>query len=286
MIDLHAHTSVSDGTVSPSELIRLAKKKGLEAIAITDHDTIDGHEEAEREALKLGMTLIKGIEFSVAYGEGRLLHILGLGLDGKADGFQAIYDRYRRTRSTKLTHVFRALRERGVDIHQEDVKPYVLGGYMDRQAIAKWLVDNRYAPIMKNAWVDYLDYIPYIEGELIDPKSAFDAIHAGGGKAFMAHFHLPIGLKGYTDEEARTHLAKLKEMGLDGLEYYYPTFTKEDQLRCAGYIEDFGFIKSGGTDFHGANRAHIDLGNGEGDFKVPGKLLEYIVDEGKATVSA
>lgn len=287
MIDLHAHTTISDGSYTPTELIREAKKKGLSAIAITDHDSIDGLDEAENEARKLGMTLVKGIEFSAAYGNGRLIHILGLGIEPKnCDGFMSRYGRYRHVRSTKLTHVFRGLRKMGVDVSQEKVMPFVTGGYMDRQSIAKYLKANGYVSNIKDAWVNYIDRIPYINGELIDPKTAIDAIHAAGGKAFMAHFHLPIGLKGYSEGESRRRLAELKEMGLDGLEYHYPSFTKEDRMRCAGYIEKFHFLKCGGSDFHGANRAHIKLGIGEGDFMVPDDILKHILPESREVFSA
>lgn len=277
MIDLHAHTSISDGTVSPRELIKMAKDIGLSAIAITDHDSIDGHLEAQDEANKLGITLVKGIEFSVTYGVNRFIHILGLGIDAKCKGFMDIYREYRQVRSSKLNHVFLELQDMGVMITRADVEPFVIGEYMDRQAIAKWLVNSGYASIIKKSWVDYLDKIPYITGELITPKDAFDAIHAGGGKAFMAHYHLHIGLKGYTDEEARFHLQKLKKVGLDGIEYYYPSFTKDDSTRCGKYIEDYDFMKCGGTDYHGENRPHIKLGVGEGTFKVPEEILENIL---------
>lgn len=285
MIDLHAHTTISDGTFSPKELMLEAKKIGLSAVAITDHDSIDGHYEAECEANKLGITLVKGIEFSVSYGKNRLIHILGLGIDPKSEGFMEIYTRYRRVRSTKLTHVFNKLRNMGLKIEREDVEPFVIGGFMDRQAIAKLLVAKSYASDIKHAWVDYLDHISYIKGELITPKEAFDAIHAAGGKAFIAHFHLPIGLKYYTEEETRQILKDLKGLGMDGMEYYYPSFTEEDTLLCAKYIKEFGFIKSGGTDFHGANRAHIKLGVGEGDFKVPKDLLKKILSDNKNFVA-
>lgn len=276
MIDLHAHTTISDGTLTPRELVSLGKSLGLKALAITDHDSIDGHIEAQQEADKVGLNLVKGIEFSVSNGEDRLIHILGLGLDTTSNIFMNIYNNYRKIRSEKLDYVFTELQKMGLNITRNDVKPFTVGGFMDRQAIGKYLVFKGYVPIIKNAWIDYLDHIPYIPGELIIPKEAFKAIHAAGGKAFMAHFHLPIGLKGYTDKEAREKLKDLKELGLDGLEYYYPSFTKEDSLRCKKYIDDFDFLMSGGTDFHGKNREHIKLGIGEGSFKVPDNILKNI----------
>jgi predicted metal-dependent phosphoesterase TrpH len=254
-------------------LIQAAKNAGLKAVAITDHDSIDGHIEAQCEADRLGIKLVKGIEFSVAFGENRLLHILGLEIGPQCEGFMSIYSQYRKRRSEKLTHVFQALSSMGVQIERKDVEPFVTGDYMDRQAIAKYMVANSIASSMKCAWVNFLDHIDYLDGELIKPEDAFSAIHAAGGKAFMAHFHLPIGLKGYSDDEARTFLKELKELGLDGMEYFYPSYTEEDQHRCGRYIEELDFLKSGGTDFHGTNREHIKIGVGEGDFKVPDELL-------------
>ncbi|MBS2099407.1 PHP domain-containing protein [Carboxylicivirga linearis] len=277
MIDLHAHTTISDGTLTPKELIHLAKETGLEAVAITDHDSIAGLAEAQEEADKLGITLVSGIEFSAKFGENRLIHILGLGIDIHNDGFDKIYSNYRKERSEKLATVFEKLQSMGVAIGIDDVQLFVSGGYMDRQAIAKCLVAQGYTSSVKESWIKYLDKIVYTEGELIQPEDAFKAIHAAGGKAFLAHYHLPIGLKGYSEEEVQLKLKELKDLGLDGLECYYPSFSQYDQLRCENYIKDFDFIKSGGTDFHGANRPHIKLGVGEGDFKVPDELLEKIV---------
>ncbi len=285
MIDLHAHTTVSDGTLSPKELIRLAKKTGLSAIAITDHDSIEGHEEAAKEAGKLGIRLIKGIEFD-AYYKGRRLHILGLNIDGDHPDFLKIYQSYRKGKEKLLGPVFEGLEQLGAHISLEDAKVFQSGDYLDRQALAKCLVDKGYTTIMKESWINYLDKIPHQEGELLDIQSVLDAIHYGGGKAFMAHFHLPIGLAGLSDEGARQFLSELKEMGLDGLEYYYPSFTKEDRLKVADYIQDFGFLKSGGSDFHGANRAHIQLGIGQGNFKVPDQVLENIIPKSKENASA
>jgi 3',5'-nucleoside bisphosphate phosphatase len=276
MIDLHTHTTISDGTITPTGLIHLAKETGLSAIAITDHDSIDGLDEAQHEADKLGVTLIKGIEFSTAFGENRLIHILGLGIDPQNEGFNKIYTNYRQKRSERLFLVFEKLPSLGVTICPEDVGPFITGGFMDRQSIAKCLVAKGYTKSIKDSWINYLDKVDYIEGELIKPEDAFSVIHSAGGKAFLAHFHLTIGLKGYSDENARIGLKMLKELGLDGMECYYPSYSKEDTLRCAKYIEDFDFIKSGGTDFHGANRPQIKLGVGEGDFNVPDELLEEI----------
>ncbi len=279
MIDLHTHTTISDGTLTPKELMLEAKKAGVSAIAITDHDTIAGLQEAQQEADKLGVNLINGIEFSTAFGKNRLLHILGLGIDPQSEGFLRVYNKYRQERSDLLTKVFEKLRSMGVEIERKDAEPFICGGLMDRQAIAKCLVHKGYTKNVKESWINFLDKVDYFEGELIKPVDAFKAIHEGGGKAFLAHYHLNIGLKGYSDEEARSYLKQLKDFGLDGMECYYPSFTEEDKQRCLAYLEEFDFIKSGGSDFHGATRAHVKIGIGSGDLNVPDELLEPICPE-------
>lgn len=276
MIDLHTHTTVSDGTATPKELIQLAKKTKLTAVAITDHDSIAGLDEAQDEAEKLGITLINGIEFSTSFGVNRIIHILGLGIDPQNKGFVQAYTKFRQRRSEKLTPAFEKLRSMAVEINPETVTPFISGGFMDRQAIAKFLVAKGYTKSVKDSWINYLDKVEYIKGELIEAKDAIQAIHAGGGKAFLAHFHLNIGLKGYTDKEALLCLKQLKALGLDGIECYYPSFTDEDKRRCAKYIKELNLIKSGGSDFHGANRPNVKLGQGEGGLNVPDELLENI----------
>ncbi len=277
MIDLHAHTHISDGTASPKDIIRMAKEAGLSAIAITDHDTIDGLAEAQQEANRLAVNFVNGIEFSATFGDNRLIHILGLGLDISNEQFLQIYTQYRKTRANKLSLVFDDMRAMGVHVTTEDVTPFITGEFMDRQALAKYLVAKGYTNSVRESWKKYLDKIDYYEGELIHPQTAFEAIHAAGGKAFLAHYHLKIGLNGYSGAETQTRLQQLKDWGLDGMEAYYPSFSEEDQARCFQIIQDFDFIASGGTDFHGENRPHIQLGIGEGNFHVPDEILEEIL---------
>jgi len=173
--------------------------------------------------------------------------------------------------------VFEQLKKTGVCICAEDILPYQTGAYLDRQAIAKYLVAKGYTDNMKESWGNYLDRIAFLEGELLDAASALSAIHLAGGKAFLAHFHLPIGLSGTTEIQAKSILHELKKLGLDGMEYYYPSYTGKDKEQCKRFIETFGFLKSGGTDFHGSNRPHIQLGIGEGDFSVPDEILAEIM---------
>ncbi len=275
MIDLHTHTTISDGSYTPTELIRLAKETGLKAVAITDHDCVEGLDEAAEEAQRIGVKLIPGIEFDVRF-LGRRLHVLGLNINKENETFQKIYKAYRTRKEGCLDRVFELLREMGVTVSFAEVLPFQTGGSMDRQAIAKYLVAKGYTNDMKESWGNYLDRISFLEEELLEPEAALLAIHSAGGRAFLAHCHLPIGLAGMTDSEAESFLKDLQKMGLDGMEYHYPSFTREDQERCGRFIEMFGFRKCGGTDFHGRNRPQIRIGIGEGNFVVPDEILEYV----------
>ncbi len=214
---------------------------------------------------------------SVDNGPGRLLHILGLGLNIENEEFLESYNRYRIRREMYLGHVFEHLRGKGIHINTSEFYAFATGGRLDRQSICKWLVANGYAANITRAWIDHVDHIPYRKQELAAKEEAIEMIHAAGGKAFLAHFTKPIGLGRYSREERETFLSELKEIGLDGIERYYPTFTDEDNEEAQYYSDALGFIASGGSDFHGANRKEIELGIGEGDYEVPDDLLDDIL---------
>ena len=276
MIDLHAHTTISDGMDTPVELVRKAKKLGLEAIALTDHDCIDGLKEAENEAKKLGITFIRGIELSVTYGENRILHILGLGIDPEEEGFVKAYKKYRKTRHEQVEHIIKGLNKRDIYPVKDELFQLSSDGCLDRQTIGRWLLLSGVTKSMSSSWVDYLDLFPYREGELIDMVTALNMIKSAGGKSFMAHYHKPIGLKGYNEAECDEILTKLKSLGLDGLEYYYPDYMDANHDELDKYIRKYGFIRSGGTDYHGSNRPEVELGIGYGNMSVPIDLLEHL----------
>jgi len=276
MIDLHAHTTISDGSFSPRELILLAKKLHLSAVAITDHDSIEGHGQAQEAADQVGVKLIKGIEFDAVYQGKYRMHILGLNIDGTKERFLEIYNHYRQGKEKPLEYLIESLRKMGVELQRQDLLTYQVGDYLDRQAIAKYLVKEGYTDLIKYSWINYLDKIPMTQYDLIEAQMAIEAIHAAGGKAFLAHYHLPLGLGKMTEEKAIETLRALKGYGLDGMEYYYPSFTSQDQDRCGHYIKMFDFDLCGGSDFHGKNRAHIQLGIGDGNFQVPDQVLKNV----------
>lgn len=258
--DYHIHSVYSDGSDTPKEIIQKAKKRGLDTLALTDHDTIDGLKEASAEAIRLNINFINGIELSTHYDDHRLIHILGLGIDIVHPDFQARYTRFKKDREEALPIVIEELQKKGIPIQMNDLDQYRTGHYLDRQTAAKWLVKNKYASSIPRAWIDILDDIAYVPNELINVRDAFEMIHAGKGKTFIAHIHKPIGLYGYSDQEALLRLQQLKLEGLDGIEAFYPTYTEKDKKLIQKAVSELGLLQSGGSDYHGKNRPEVHLG--------------------------
>jgi 3',5'-nucleoside bisphosphate phosphatase len=274
LIDLHVHSNITDGTATPSEIIQLAIEANLKAVTLTDHDTIDGVEEAAAEAKRLGIRFIEGIEFSVDNGNGRLLHILGLGLDIKNPEFIKLYETFKDERERLLYFTIDSLKEMGIDLEIGELQPFKTGKWLDRQNIAKWLVATCRFNNVSNAWIKCLDKIPYQKGEIVSPELAIKMIKAAGGKSFLAHYNKNIGFQGFTFDQMKQRLAELKKLGLDGMERYYPTFTDSDMEEIDYFIDLYGFMKSGGSDYHGKNRPEVKIGIGSGDLNVPDSILD------------
>jgi predicted metal-dependent phosphoesterase TrpH len=276
MIDFHVHSCVSDGSDTPKEIIELANRKKINAIALTDHDSVEGIPEAQTEAEKYKLDFLNGIEISVDYGQGKLLHVLGIGIDPNNDVFSKAYRKMKTSREEGLERILGILKKQGISIAFEELKPYAVGKYLDRQAITKYFVDKKICRNVPEVWQKYLDPIPYGTGELLGAEETFHIIKKAGGLSFLAHFHKRIGLDGYNKEEKEEHIKYLVSLGLDGIERYYPSFNEEHIDYVQYLINKYKLIASGGTDFHGNNRPEISLGEGEGDFFVPDNIYENI----------
>lgn len=279
MIDLHVHSYVSDGTDSPSEIIRMAKRKKIKAIALTDHDTIEGIEEAELEAEKQNVDFLKGIELSVSFKEGRLIHILGLGIDPSNEYFLKAYKKMRTAREEGTNKILEILKRQGIYIPIEKLRKHAVGKYLDRQAILKYFSEKNLSSTVLEFWRRYLVSIPYGEGELLEPEEALDIIKKSGGLSFLAHYHKKIGLKGYSAEEKEEHIKYLMSLGLNGIERYYPFYDNKDIEYVEYLINKYKLIPSGGTDFHGSNRPEVTLGEGKNNFFVPDSIYETIISK-------
>lgn len=273
LIDLHVHSSCSDGTLTPSELVSCAVQKGLAAFALTDHDTTAGLSEAAGAARAAGIELIPGIELSTEYG-GRDIHILGLGIDRENAAFQAHLAAFRASRDLRNEKMIQKLSAEGIRISQEDMQNVYPDCVWTRAHFAAYLLEHGYVHDRREAFDRYLgDHARcFVPREKVTPLQAIELIHRGGGCAVLAHPLLYHMSQSRLDELA----ALLAEHGLDGLEAVYSANTPSDEAAMRALASKYGLCITGGSDFHGANKPGIELGSGRGNLAIPYTLWELL----------
>ena len=266
MIDLHVHSTASDGTFSPSWLAEHGRE--LSVMAITDHDNTDGVEEFLSAAAQYGGVRLSGIELSVDPGEGYgHFHLLGLGIDPAYAPFNAFLRRILDGRNERNARIIANFARIGIDIPPDEIAGYAHGEVLARPHFAAWLVDHGHAQSRQDAFDTYLaPYAPpetrcYAERYRPDPGEAIDLIHAAHGVAVMAHPRL------WTDDPAklRAGLRRLKERGLDGIEAVYQANRPEETVDHLRAARELDLAVTAGSDFHGGNKPNITLGMEVGD---------------------
>ncbi|BDU50092.1 PHP domain-containing protein [Haliovirga abyssi] len=257
MIDLHIHTTCSDGTYTPEEVVELCKEKNIEVMAITDHDTVEGLKEGRKKAEELGITFINGIEFSTDY-YGKEVHILGYFLNIEDEAFLKEIKLLGEEREKRTELMLEKLKRYGINITMEDVLEEVKGNLISRTHIAGAMYKKGYIRSRKEAFINYIGSGKgaYIPKENLSPARAVKLIKDNGGLAFVAHPKL-ISLG---EKRTLELLDILQEVGLDGLEIYYPSFSSIDIAYYSRIAKERGLIASGGSDFHGGNRIEISIG--------------------------
>lgn len=276
IIDLHTHSVMSDGSYRPLEVVRLASEKNIKAIALTDHDSIEGNDEAESEAKKRNIDFLPGIEISAKYDEKRLVHILGLGIDMKNKKFLEVYNSIKNAREESVSNILKILKTKGIDISYNVLKERCIKKYLDRYDIYNYFLIEKICTKPQEIWDKYLDPIPYGTDELMDVRKAIKIIREADGLSFLAHYNKKIGFSGYSDHEIEEKIVELVNYGLDGLEEYYSDFTEENKLFAKHLIDKYNLLSSGGTDYHGKNRLDIELGKGYKNLDVPYEIFEKI----------
>jgi hypothetical protein len=270
-LDLHLHTIYSDGSLPPAQVLALAKQANVTALAITDHDILDGIPEAVATGKNLDIEVIPGVEISSRYGDSEL-HILGYFIDCRDATLLSRLARLRDSRHTRNPKIIDKLRALGLAITYEDVTALAGTASVGRPHIARVLMQKGYVTSAKEAFDRYLanGAAAYVPRDLPEPEEAIRWITDAGGVAVLAH---PTWVR--ESEEGLFKLcASLKEAGLRGMEVHYSTHTKSqtsDYLRMASKL---GFLVTGGSDFHGLTKPDIEVGIGRGSLKVPEKLLE------------
>ena len=266
MIDLHLHSTASDGTLSPAELAH--RGSDFSVMAITDHDNCDGVGEFLSACSELNIDdtekiRLAGIELSVEPGAGYdKFHLLGLGIDPYNDGIKRFLKKVisgRNERNKKIISRFASI---GIIIPEDEIANYAHGEILARPHFANWLTDHGYSTDVRTAFKDYLtpssppSTCCYVSRYHPDPAEAFKVIHAAGGVAVMAH------PKYWTKDSRmlRDGLAKLKEAGLDGIEAVYQANELEETVDHLRAARELGLCVTAGSDFHGANKPTIPLG--------------------------
>lgn len=277
MIDLHVHSTVSDGSYAPRELAVLAKESGVEAFALTDHDSIAGTDEAAAEAAKQGVDFINGMEMSLSY-QGHKIHVVCLGFDRQNPEFQKLYKKVRYIKEDSMADVIDVIRSKGIDIDMDMVRQHATV-HLDRYAVMRAIVDMKLFDSIQYIWDKYLNpaVLEVGVGDDVSAKEALPVIRQAGGVTSLAHFHKQIGLKGQNREEQEASIKQLLDYGLCGMEQYYPNYTEADKAFALHMIEKYHMLPTGGTDFHGANRPGILLGTGDhGNMNTPYEFFENI----------
>jgi 3',5'-nucleoside bisphosphate phosphatase len=274
-IDLHLHTTYSDGSFSPAEVLAMAKASNVSAAAITDHDTIDGIADALMAAVPLGIDLIPGIEISSRFPEASReteLHILGYFVDWQNLDLQTRLAHLRTTRHTRNPLIVEKLQELGIAITYDEVLALAGNGAVGRPHIARVLMAKGYVTSAKEAFDRYLaaGATAYVPRELPAPAEAIAMIRAAGGVPVLAH---PSWLDRSADGVYKT-CERLKLDGLLGIEVHYSTHKPEQTAQYLDTAKRLELLVTGGSDFHGVTKPDIEVGMGRGSLRVPEKLLE------------
>jgi len=273
-VDLHLHTTASDGVLSPSEVVRYAKAKGLQAIAITDHDTIEGLEEGISEGDRIGFEVIPGIEISAEHSPGSM-HILGFFLDIHHPLLNERLEYLQKARAERNPKIVQKLNRLGIDITFDEVLKVSGGGQVGRPHFANVLLQKKHVRSFQEAFDRFLKKgaPAYVDKFRFKSKEAIHFINEAKGVAVLAHPNT-LGMVGYSELEKL--ILRLAEEGLKGIEVYYPEHSSSLVAQYKTLAESHGLMVTGGTDYHGIEKNGLEIGVGRGEMQIPYSLVENL----------
>ncbi len=273
-VDLHVHSTASDGSSSPREVVAEAKARGLRAIALTDHDTIEGLEEALAAGAELGLEVIPGVEISADHNPGSM-HILGYFIDHRDRRLDNQLQVLKQARADRNPQIIAKLQKLGLAITLAEVMEVAGGGQVGRPHIAQVLVRKGYVANFQEAFEKYIgNHGPaYVNKFRFAPKDAIAMITAAGGAAALAH---PFTLEYSSTQHLKMILQQLREWGLTALEVYYPEHSPERQAQYKKLAQELGLLTTGGSDYHGVIKPEVKIGLVGPNQRVSYELVEKL----------
>ncbi|MDD2966098.1 MAG: PHP domain-containing protein [Desulfovibrionaceae bacterium] len=271
-VDLHTHSTASDGTKSPAELVRLAHAAGLAAVAVTDHDTLAGLAEAEEAGHALGIEVVRGCELALLTPQGEI-HMLALWLPQHADALERAMLALRAKRTERNVGIVHKLQGLGLAINYDEVLAHAGAASVGRPHIAAIMLAKGYVPSINAAFKHYLAYgcPAYLPKEVLNVAQGLRLLRSLGASPVLAHPCLSLPA-----EPLRALVAELVPQGLLGLEAYHSEHNAADTRFVVGLAQQYGLALSGGSDFHGDTKPGIALGRGHGGLRVPLHVLEKL----------
>lgn len=277
MIDLHLHTTASDGLLSPKDLIHYIHSLKISVCAVTDHDTNEGVLEAVTEAKRIGVHCVSGIELSCLVGKDSV-HLLGYFFDEQPEPLSSkVKQEIQQWRAERNPKMIQKLQDLGFEIQMEDVLAEAKGGQVGRPHIARALVKIGAVKDIDEAFDLYLGEgkAAYVDKVRMDLRDGVNLIHKSGGAAILAHPFVYPFIKEYG---LKRFIRTAKDYGVDGVEAYYSEHTTSQRRRLERYAMEFGLIVTGGSDFHGPVDSELQPGKGLGNLLVPDELVQPLME--------
>lgn len=272
-IDLHTHTTASDGTFTPERLVEYAAEKGLAAVAITDHDTVEGAARAPELSARYGVEVVPGIEISAEY-FGYGIHILGYFVDTASPAMARVLEWVLGERERRNRQIIRLMRADGIRVSAQWLKERFPDAVIGRPHLAAALVENGLCASVQEGFDRYLSegrkY--YLPRQYLSLEDAFECIRQSGGKAVFAH---PLQYR-MTEPQLLELTERLAGAGCVGMECLYSGYTAQQSQYLCSLADRFGLCVTGGSDFHGSRKPQIDLGSGTGELAVPYGVLKNL----------
>jgi len=279
LIDLHIHSTASDGSLTPAEIIDTASESGITALSLTDHDTIDGVKQILARGVQNGPAFLTGVEISCSLPPGckgeDSLHILGYGFDAHNRRLNHTLEQLKQARADRNPKIIQKLNDLGYDIRLEEVERLSTSGQTGRPHIARVMVEKQIADSFGHAFDEFLakGRPAYVDKFRLSCNEAVHAVHEAGGVAVLAH---PGLIEPERKETVETLINELASLGLDGIEVYYPEHSENQVEHLEGIAERLDLLVTGGTDFHGSFKQGVCMGTGYGDLHVPDALFDRL----------